>query len=246
MVLLHGQPGTHLEMQRIEEHLGEGLRVLNVDRPGYGKTGGRALGFSDQADLLAAELRFRDAGPAVVMGFSFGGGLALTMALRHPELVAGLVLVSSIGGEGSVTFGDSLLAAPVVGRVTSGLTLFGFGQLLPRIAHLLPSESLRANVPHHPEILPLRAFEAFVAEQRLLVEDHRFLTEELGQIECSSIVIYGSHDLVVSPAAARDLGARVGAEVTELEGYGHLLERDAPEVVAAAIWRLVTETGAVG
>ena len=168
------------------------------------------------------------------------------MARRHPELVAGLVLVSSIGGEGSVTLGDSILAAPLIGRLASAATLAGFGQVMPRAARFIPSAVLRANALHRPETLPLKEFETFVAEQRLLVEDHDELTERLGEIRCPSIVILGELDLVVLPAASRDLAARLGAELVALEEAGHLLIRDAPEVIADAIVRLARSAETLG
>ena len=246
IVLLHGQPGTLREMVPIEQALGDSVRVLNVDRPGYGGTGGRATPFAEQADQLAAELQRRQATPAVLVAHSMAGGIALTLALRHPEVVAGLVLLASIGGAGSVTFGDAVLAAPMLGPAASALTLLGFGQLLPRVARHLHSPAIRANSLDHPATVPLREVQAFIDEQRFLMRDHEELTARLARVECPSVVVIGGSDLVVAPAAGHDLAERLGAEVLELPELGHLLPRDAPEAVAHAIERLLDRIGAIG
>ena len=52
----------------------------------------------DCADDVAALVRALDAGPVVVCGFSMGGPVALHLWERHPELVSGLVLMSTALG----------------------------------------------------------------------------------------------------------------------------------------------------
>ena len=100
VLLLHGQPGRGRDLEPVARLLSWRARTLLPDRPGYGATGGRALPLAEQAAILAALLVERRAAPAVVVGHSYGGGVALSLALQHPELVSGLVLVSSIGGAG--------------------------------------------------------------------------------------------------------------------------------------------------
>jgi pimeloyl-ACP methyl ester carboxylesterase len=246
VLLLHGQPGTLAEMVPIAEALGGTVRVLNVDRPGYGRTGGRGRSFVEQADLFAGVLRARGAAPAVVVGYSLGGGVALTLALRHPSVVSGLVLISSIGGAGSVTFGDSVLAAPILGPPASVVTLLGFGLVLPRLARLWKSPTVRANALSAPATIPVAEVQAFVDEQRHLMADHRALSEQLSFIRCPAVVIIGGRDLIVSPEAGWDLAERLGAEAVELGDLGHLIPRDAPDVVATATLRLLERIGSLG
>jgi len=53
-----------------------------------------------------------------------------------------------------------------------------------------------------------------------------------------AVVIIGDADRVVSPASQEALAARLPrAEVIRMGGYGHLLPREAPDVVATAIRR---------
>jgi pimeloyl-ACP methyl ester carboxylesterase len=74
-------------------------RVIVVDRPGSGystRAPDAAADLSTQAAALAALVRTLGLGPAFVVGHSLGGAIALTMALEHPQQVAGLALLAPL------------------------------------------------------------------------------------------------------------------------------------------------------
>ncbi|MFI1769362.1 alpha/beta fold hydrolase [Streptomyces sp. NPDC020800] len=70
-------------------------RVIAPDARGHGASSNATRPFRP-ADDLAALLRHLDAGPAVLVGVSMGGGTAVDAALEHPELVRAVV-VSGVG-----------------------------------------------------------------------------------------------------------------------------------------------------
>ena len=63
-----------------------------------------------------ADLDARGIERAVLVGHSYGGGVALSVAALAPERVEALVLLASVG-PGCLTGWDRLLAAPVAGEV---------------------------------------------------------------------------------------------------------------------------------
>jgi pimeloyl-ACP methyl ester carboxylesterase len=71
-------------------------RVLAPDIRGHGRglRSERRFTLEAAADDVAALIRQLDAAPAVLVGYSMGGSLALLVAERNPDLVAGLVLAS--------------------------------------------------------------------------------------------------------------------------------------------------------
>jgi pimeloyl-ACP methyl ester carboxylesterase len=74
-------------------------RVIVVDRPGSGystRAPETSADLSAQAASMAALIRTLGLGPAFVVGHSLGGAVALTLALEHPELVAGLGLLAPL------------------------------------------------------------------------------------------------------------------------------------------------------
>ena len=71
-----------------------GHRIVSLDRPGTGRaasTGPATL--TTGADAAAAALRETGCAPAVVLGQSLGGAVAMQLAVDHPDVVSGLVLI---------------------------------------------------------------------------------------------------------------------------------------------------------
>ena len=152
VLFVHGQPGLGSDWDEVAARLTD-HRVLIVDRPGYGRSGEETLSIEGNAELLAAMVVERGAVPVTVVGHSYGGGVAIELAARRPDIVAGLVLVGSIGRAESLNILDHLLAVPVMGEVLSVAGLFTLGQVLPRVRHRVgadhrgPLEWLRATLP---------------------------------------------------------------------------------------------------
>src|SRR5262245_47286509 len=84
VVLVHGSPGTARVWQRVAERLAGRFRVVCPNLPGYGDTTPAAAddaGTSHAAEFL--EALAQDLGtPLIVAGHSYGGVVALSMALR--------------------------------------------------------------------------------------------------------------------------------------------------------------------
>jgi pimeloyl-ACP methyl ester carboxylesterase len=94
LLLLHATLSNAGQLRRLSERLREAFTVIAIDRRGSGMTGlepGVAAGPIDVAVHIAdigAVLAAEGFGPALVVGHSYGGCLALELAARRPELVA--------------------------------------------------------------------------------------------------------------------------------------------------------------
>ena len=97
LVLLHGAYMTIGSMGEILPSLAEYRRVIAVELQGHGRTADvdRPLSYEQMADDTAALLRHLEIEEADVFGYSMGGGVALQVAIRHPEIVRKLVVVSA-------------------------------------------------------------------------------------------------------------------------------------------------------
>jgi 3-oxoadipate enol-lactonase len=71
------------------------FRVVRYDRRGYGRSPAAKAAYSPQEDL-AAVMRAANLDHASLAGFSFGGGLAVSYAVLHPEQVDRLIISGAV------------------------------------------------------------------------------------------------------------------------------------------------------
>jgi 3-oxoadipate enol-lactonase len=97
LVLIAGLATDVTAYERLIAALSQRYRVIAFDDRGVGRTDKPDIPYTidmmaeDTAGLLSA----LGIGPAHVLGVSMGGRIAVALALRHPELVKSLILVST-------------------------------------------------------------------------------------------------------------------------------------------------------
>lgn len=97
IVMLHGGMGDHRAVLPLVAPLTSSYRVVAPDLRGSGRSWwGSPLTFDRLTDDVAALLDHLGVDRAVVGGASQGTGVALRFALRHPNRLAGLVMVQPI------------------------------------------------------------------------------------------------------------------------------------------------------
>jgi pimeloyl-ACP methyl ester carboxylesterase len=77
--------------------LSKSRKVIAVEMQGHGRTAdiSRELNNGNHADDIAAMLEYLKIPRADVLGYSMGGGVAMQLAVRHPERVRKVVIISS-------------------------------------------------------------------------------------------------------------------------------------------------------
>ena len=97
LILLHGGFGATEMFAAILPVLAANRRVIAVDLQGHGRTADseRPLRIESMADDIAALLAHLGLARATVLGYSLGGAVALQTAIRHPEVVDRLIVVST-------------------------------------------------------------------------------------------------------------------------------------------------------
>jgi len=102
VVLVHGLPGSAYDWSPFSQRLLDaGFRVIRYDRVGYGHSDRRARDAAHTLDANAAELldllTAVGAESPLLVGWSYGGGVALMAARQDRSAIGGVVLVGSIG-----------------------------------------------------------------------------------------------------------------------------------------------------
>jgi len=251
VVLVHGQPGAGADWVALANLLSGDHRVLAPDRPGWGSDARGAMGIAANAVVLEELLDDAGAGsPVTVVGHSLGGGVALELALKHPERVGALVLVGSVGVGESLSGFDRLIAVPLLGNGILRAGVATLRRALIASTHLSERHPA-ARVANMVSVLPTvqaaigtdgrpivgRSRQSFLVEQRALLAETPELERSLCRIAVPTAVVTGASDHVVPVSAARSLAGRVpGAELVVIAG-GHLLPFDQPEKIAEVVRR---------
>jgi pimeloyl-ACP methyl ester carboxylesterase len=249
VLLLHGQPGTAADWNAVTPLLVDHFRVVAADRPGYGRTGGSAVGFDGNAAAALALLDRLGVAAALVVAHSWAGGIALRLARLAPDRVAGLVLVAPISPDQPVTALDRLLATRPLSELAS-IAAGATGRVLlsapvwRRVEeHLsVPAGTALAALLRQGE--PSAVWRSFVREQRAYLEELGSLGDGLETLTCPTVVLVGDADHVVDPGAAGELARRLpAATLHRVPGAGHLLPHDSPTEVTAAVDRVAAAAG---
>ena len=180
LILLHGGVGAIEMFGEVLGLLAEGRQVVAVDLQAHGRTADidRPLSFESMADDIAALIEHLGFERADVMGYSLGGGVALQTAIRHPEVVRMLVLVST----------------PFKRDGWYPEVLAGMGRMGPEAAEPMkqtPMYQLYASVAPKPEDWPV----LLTKLGELLRKDYDW-SEEVAKIEIRTMIVVGDADSV--------------------------------------------------
>ncbi len=220
--------------------LAASTEVLTYDRRGFGTSRGlTADGFSAHACDLAAVIGDE---PAVVVGWSMGGVVALEAACAHPERFRGLVLIEPplhAKRSPDVAMASSVLGAMVMGRL--GRAEAGARWFLRWAFTRTDGE------PNDLERLPVDALSrlregdnaAIVGEIEHGTGEHLEL-DALRALDLPVTVLHGTASRPAFAAAARRIAGAVPSALLEtVEGSGHVMQLDAPDRLVAAVRAVV-------
>jgi pimeloyl-ACP methyl ester carboxylesterase len=256
LLLLHGMPGTHLDYERLLPLL-EGRRAIAIDRPGYGWSQGGPLPYQQQIDLVPALLATLGADRAVLVGHSFGGLLALGVAARHPDVVAGLALLAPSGG--GLRSGPFRRAAAHLVRAmqhpgvrelseltVGGLIRRGSARIDSRFA--FAPDPVDATYAKRLNAVTLQDgnLAAMAADRLAYDANSAWIDERLADIEAPSVTLLAREDRPIPIRHGRQLAAGLRAnQLLEVPG-GHMLPIVRPRAVADAIALLQTRVPLAG
>jgi len=97
LIMLHGGFGTFDMFTALSPALAQNHQIIGVDLYGHGRTAltDRPIRFEQMADDIAGLIEQLGLEKADLLGYSLGGAVALQTAIRHPEYVNKLVVIST-------------------------------------------------------------------------------------------------------------------------------------------------------
>lgn len=227
MLFLHGAGGTH-------QHWGLQLRnpaliahKLAFDLPSHGRSPGPAP--TSISAYAAHTLAFLDAlgiERSALVGHSMGGAIALQIALDYPQRVSHLAMLGS------------------------GARLPVFPELMTSFAHdpsatvaYIASKSYGPNASaalRASSSAALRRADAALLQSTFHACDRFDLRHRLHNLNCPTLIIYGTEDAIVDPERSSELHAAIAhGTLIAIEQVGHMSMLEVPDVISAALSDLI-------
>lgn len=218
IVLLHGAGGNAASFGPTLDAWG-GADVRALDLPGRSGSTRPARTADEAAARMAPDLLAM--GRPVVVGHSYGGAVALSLALDHAHAIAGIVLVAS---GGRLRVAPSILEAVAASAQGDAFRLdFAFG---PGTSSAV-IERYAADTAWTPPATALADWQACDAFDVL---------GRLGEIGRPTLVVHGDADRLTPPKHQVRLAEAIpGARRIELPGLGHMLPWESPGALAEAV-----------
>ena len=179
LVLLHGAfSAIGTSFGALLPELARSRQVIGLELQAHGHTADidRPLSLELMADDVAAAIKELGYGTADIFGYSMGSGVALRVAIRHPEVVRKLILAS-------VTYTFS--------GIQPGL-MEGLGNMTPEMMHGSQWHEEYMRIAPHPEDFP----KLFAKKTEMDRQTKDIPAESIQAIQSPTLLIIGDSDLV--------------------------------------------------
>ena len=226
-----GSPLVILHSLLTDRHAFDGVipslpgRVIALDLPGYGSSDRAEASIEALSDRMAAAVAVLCDEPTTVMGNGLGAFVALGLAIRHPELVARLVLVGA-----GATFPEE--ARPAFANMARLVESNGMSAVTHTALRRIYTEDF---LDTHPEaaaervrVLEASDPEVFVAACRALQRVD--FTDGATDLAVPTLIVVGEEDQATPPAMAVTLdGLLSDSRVVVLPGIAHAPQLQDPD-----------------
>jgi pimeloyl-ACP methyl ester carboxylesterase len=250
-VLLHGF-GTSLQTWHdVRPALARRGRVFMLDLKGFGlssRPDDRAYTPADQADIVAAFIRDRKLSRIVLVGHSYGGGVAVLaydrLAQQGRDAVTALILIDAALYPQDLPFFIEGLRLPLLNRVFLGLTTPAFrARYTLRQVFRNQDAITDARVERHARFLDLPgAHDAYIQVAEQIDDfDAGKVERAVRAVRVPALIVWGEHDPVIPIANAHRLKDAIeGSTLDVIPASGHVPHEEYPEATLAAIFRFLS------
>lgn len=246
VVLLHGIPGWRGTWRPVATRLAHRAHVVVHDLAGFGESSPAPAGWhaADHAELVVALIRSLGLSRVHLVGFDFGGPVAVMACARASALIASLTLVATnVLADTTIPLPLHLVRPPVLGGVVArlffgrqGLSLMWFAAVARR--DRCRFREYREALRFSQGVRSTRRI--FQASLRDLPGLYGPVQAALGHIRVPCAIVWGGRDPFFPVAIGERTAARVpNAILTVLPDSGHFLPQEDPEGVVRAVSNLL-------
>lgn len=238
IVLIHDGVINSASFDEMWPILCRDFRVVRYDRRGYGRSPAAKAAYAAQEDL-AAVMRAANIDRATLAGFSFGGGLAVSYALDHPEQVDRLILAGA-------ALNGFKVSKNFTSRITKVMLPMVIGNMDAVIANASKETWIMApgNDAARAKIATL--IKASPQDLRHQMKDPiKGWPSDLPRmpgLKVPTLILTGDHDIADNQAQGGAAQVLIpGSRRIVVEDAGHLMQMERPKAVADLIADFVRE-----
>ena len=254
LLLIHGFGTNTYTWRHLAPDLARDHRVITVDLKGFGKSDkplDERYSAADQADLLAQMIEERNLRDLTLIGHSYGGGIALLLALQDDNRVKGriakLVLLDTIAYPQSVPAFFKMLDMPVVSQIGVRAVPSSFQvQVALKIAYFDDDKIDEEEVDAYSEPLETAAGKhAMIHSARQIVPpDLESISARYKSIELPTLILWCDHDRIVP----LDVGLKLrrtmpNSKLRIISECGHMPQEEQPAAVLSQIRLFLADKG---
>jgi pimeloyl-ACP methyl ester carboxylesterase len=240
VLLIHGFGTNSFTWRHIAPDLARDHTVITVDLKGFGQSDkpfDERYAASDQADLLAQLILDRDLKNLTLVGHSYGGGIALLLALeadtRLKGRIAKLVLLDTIAYAQEIPVFFKLLDTPVVSQLGVRATTADFQvRMALRIAYYDNSKIGPDEIEAYAEPMKTAAGKHAIIDsaRQILPEDVEAISARYASIALPTLILWCDHDRIVPVGVGLKLKRTLpNAKFGVISECGHMPQEEQPE-----------------
>ena len=239
VLLIHGFGTSTYTWRHVAPELARNHRVIAVDLKGFGQSDkpmDERYSVFDQAELLAQLIEDRDLGNLTVVGHSFGGGVALLLALKTDERLKGrisrLVLLNTIAYPQNMPVFFRMMNMPFFSQVGVRMVPAAVQtRVALRIAFHDDSkiDDSEVDVYAAPLKTPAGKHAIIQSARQIVPEDLDEIAERYKSIALPTLIVWCDHDRIVPLAVGLKLkSALPNATLEVVQGCGHMPQEEQP------------------
>jgi pimeloyl-ACP methyl ester carboxylesterase len=246
VVFLHGYGASIVAWNDIRNKMPSGYKLFFIDLKGFGyssKPKDKRYSLSDQADIVAKFIVDNKLKEVVLVGHSYGGGVALLTYMKFLENpsnpIKKMVLIDSAGYTFNFPFFIDYLRTPVINILILNLVPSKY-----RAEHTLKRLYCDQSKVTEEKVLRYSFFfdmpgshYSFVqAAKRILPQNHKEIVESFKLISVPTLVIWGRNDPIIPLTDAYRFQADISRTcVRIIDECGHIPHEEKPEETAKII-----------
>jgi len=222
VILVHGAGGTHLswppQIRRLSGH-----RIITLDLPGHGKSEGISRqDITEYGNAVTAFMQKLRLYKAVIVGFSMGAAIALSLSMNTKNRLIGLGLIGS---------GAKMQISQDILEMASNPS--AFESAVKTIIETSYSNSTDSQIKKMAINKMSETRQAVLYGDLLACKGFDEREINMNSINMPTVLISGTEDRMTSLKQAERLRDQIsGAQLHTLEGAGHLVMLEEPDKVA--------------